>query len=289
MSELNAAFIGLLNLPVDCLVARHGRTQYKVRYSPVTARGGMDVCAVRTFSEFENKLLFSNQNFQIVDSGSLNMSAKTLENNALQVFALGLASNGLNYGSVELTYGSFVGTSLETTYGGLLFHDESPSGKPYELLYASSTQTAKVSLNTTAELNIRRPELASQPWWNDVLTKISGFSLLGQNWDSYRANRILPETMIKAYQVASQLAFAESAATVPMSASPHVAPLSSGGILFEIKNQNRELHVEVFPRQKLDFGVLQVSIDSHGNETEKELTVPQDKLLEVLTWIVQTP
>ena len=150
-----------------------------------------------------------------------------------------------------------------------------------------STHTASGSPSCTFEMPGAGLDEPLGFWLNDVSNKINGFLLL-KNWDSYRASPVVKETVSKALVVASQIASMEPASGRALQTKPLVGPMGSGGILFELRQGSRELQIEVFPGKTREYGVLEVSVDLSGVETEREFTVSESGIPEVLSWLFQT-
>lgn len=122
-------------------------------------------------------------------------------------------------------------------------------------------------------------------WLTTTLRRISEFPKLEPNWDGYQARKPDKLTCQRGVNAALRIAEASSMADPPPSEPPFITPLSSGGVLFEIRNGNRELHLSFEPDQKGTVEVLKVSVTPAQDEVEEELRVDESKLGEVLSWI----
>lgn len=133
------------------------------------------------------------------------------------------------------------------------------------------------------------PELLQEaevaPWLDALTSRIFQFSALPQNWDSYGSKRISNEAIRKGVKIANLLSQIVSQTRVPLNSRPFVAPSNSGGVLFEVKAGNRQLHIDVPNGREQNYGVLRIWRDAGGNELERESDVRESELREVLTWI----
>jgi hypothetical protein len=119
-------------------------------------------------------------------------------------------------------------------------------------------------------------------WFSPVSSRIKLFSSLRDKWDSYRAKAISPIAIGRALDVAKLLAETVSRHGVPLTEPPFAAPMSSGGVLFEIKNRDRELHIEIDPAGSDRYDIYRMS----GDEETEEDPINESGLPEVLSWIV---
>jgi hypothetical protein len=121
-------------------------------------------------------------------------------------------------------------------------------------------------------------------WLQDVTSRISRFSRLDDNWDTYGGKPISRAANAKAIGIASLLADKVSREGVSLTQPPFVAPMSSGGLLFEIRNGARELHVEIEPGDSDRYQVCRIGSELAGGDLEE--TVGKSGLPEVLSWIL---
>ncbi len=140
-----------------------------------------------------------------------------------------------------------------------------------------------VGLEAQTEL---QPPQAAADWLGDSLKRIFSFGRLPANWDGYGGSPPDKITWSRAVSVAARLAKLHSATTQPSMEPPFVAPLSSGGILFEIRNGKRELHLSIYPSDRNHCEVLKILTTPSGDEIEEEAKVAEAGLDEVLSWIV---
>jgi hypothetical protein len=157
-----------------------------------------------------------------------------------------------------------------------------------EVADASPISTAQLTSNTTGELQVHARWTRPPLWLSEVVSKINSFSLLRKNWDSYRARPISRTAMAEAFNIASYLARAEESAHVRMADPPFVAPMSTGGILLELKNGSRQLHIEIDPSLTSMYQISRIWMDTSGREVEEDTTIHESDLPGVLSWIFQT-
>lgn len=146
-------------------------------------------------------------------------------------------------------------------------------------LPSKTASTSRADWVTEGEIDVK-PRAG---WLDGMVQRISNFSQLGRNWDSYGG--IPPDfaTIGRAMAVAIKLngLFAAS----PMRRGEvFVAPLSSGGILFEIRGTNRELNLELDPKNADHFEALKLSEVSSGEKIEEEMFLSEQQLPEALAW-----
>lgn len=143
----------------------------------------------------------------------------------------------------------------------------------------SGYETSRADWVTEGEIEVK-PRAG---WLDGIIHRISNFSQLGRNWDSYGGMPPNFATIGRAAAVAIKLngLFAAS----PMRRGEvFVAPLSSGGILFEIRGTNRELNLELDPKNPDHFEALKLSEVSSGEKVEEEVFLSEEQLPEALAW-----
>ncbi len=172
---------------------------------------------------------------------------------------------------------SDVGSKSTLPTSGIYSEARSYFRGPIETRTATPTGFSWIPLQ--AETRIR----SNTDWFPNCVSRISGFVQLPKDWDGYGSappNRVACSRALDvAVAIAQTLSLADSVAQ-----DPFVAPLSSGGVLFEIRNGNRELHIEVPPDSEF-FEVLKVARTPSGDEVEEELHVNEAGLFEVLSWV----
>jgi hypothetical protein len=119
-------------------------------------------------------------------------------------------------------------------------------------------------------------------WLSDLQSRINRFSTLPPNWDSYGSKPISHGAIDRALKIASLLNEIVVRGRATLSEKPFAAPISSGGILFEICNGRREIHVEIGPA-----GAETYEIYRSEAQDEREERVDDIGLREVLSWIVK--
>lgn len=122
-------------------------------------------------------------------------------------------------------------------------------------------------------------------WLTTALKRIWSFQYLQAKWDGYQGRSVHTSTCFRAVAVTEILASLFSATDPSSAKPPFVAPLSSGGILFEVRNANRELHLAIERSDPEHYDVLKVSTTPSGDEIEEEATIHESNLYEVLSWI----
>lgn len=135
-----------------------------------------------------------------------------------------------------------------------------------------------------AENEVRPHGVAN--WLSEALARISSFRQLQPKWDGYRGKPPDKLTCSRAVSVAASIAGFCSAAGLCFADPPFIAPLSSGGVLFEIRNRNRELQLGIEPSDPNHFDALKVITNPSGDEVEEEARIPESNLLEVLSWVL---
>jgi hypothetical protein len=135
-----------------------------------------------------------------------------------------------------------------------------------------------------AQTELQPPQIAAK-WLEDSLKTIFSFRGLSANWDGYGGIPPDKTTRSRAVSVATRLARLDSATNIPSMDPPFIAPLSSGGVLFEIRNRSRELHLTIYPSDPEHCEVLRILTTPSGDEIEEEKTIPESDLDEVLHWI----
>jgi hypothetical protein len=123
-------------------------------------------------------------------------------------------------------------------------------------------------------------------WLGETLSRIAMFGQLRAGWDGYGGKTVSDRVRSRAMTVALKLAQIASAAPMSSCETPFVGPLSSGGVLFEIRNRNRELHLSIAPSEIHSFEALKVSTVPSGDEVEEETRISEQNLPEALSWIV---
>jgi len=122
---------------------------------------------------------------------------------------------------------------------------------------------------------------AVSDWFDQMTARIRRFPKLQPDWDSYGGRTISQLTTTKALRVASHLAMALHWLS-PIKA--FVSPTHSGGVLFEVRNGNRELLLEIIP-DKSEYELSQITVLQSGDEELNESKVNESHLPEVLNWI----
>lgn len=112
-------------------------------------------------------------------------------------------------------------------------------------------------------------------WIVDSIGRVVELGKLKPNWDTYKS----PPPTSKAVGTAVSLLEAMSQwSTFGVKSMPRVAPVSGGGINFEMERDGKEIEIAIFPE-----GNLNVFVDSREHEQELSLPVPN---LQLLTWLV---
>jgi hypothetical protein len=111
------------------------------------------------------------------------------------------------------------------------------------------------------------------------------FSSLRKNWDSYRSKPISRYAIQRALGVASHLDYIIKHRDLPMTQVPFAAPMSSGGILFEIRDGERELQIEIEPESSGRYQVYRLSGELADREQEEGAAVSESGLTEALSWV----
>jgi hypothetical protein len=122
-------------------------------------------------------------------------------------------------------------------------------------------------------------------WLVPLRSQIYGFSALTESWDGYRGKPVPKSVIGRAIKVAELLAEAVSESAFAAELSPFAAPIGSGAVMFEVRNRDRELHIDVQPKSPGEYGVLKIWRDRAGREFEQEYNVHESQLREVLAWI----
>lgn len=127
--------------------------------------------------------------------------------------------------------------------------------------------------------------LMDNKWTTELSSRIRRFANLPRNWDSYQAKPISPLAVSRALATLAQLAATISEFGASLKDVPFIAPLSNGGIVFELKNGDRELTLEVPVDEKSDYEICKTSIDAQGNSIEEDRSISDSGLPEVFSWI----
>jgi hypothetical protein len=172
------------------------------------------------------------------------------------------------------------------------------STKPVQVQWAGGIASLSAQFADTSWLTIVGPQYLGlsgvvnsevtqsiAPWLDDLTSRIYRFSVLPENWDSYRAKPISGDAIRKATRLASLFAHVISRAWGWPGGPPFVGPTSSGGVSFEMKNGSRELFIEIPPGLKDEYGILRVWRDASGREAEEEYNINGSQVREVLSWI----
>ena len=94
-----------------------------------------------------------------------------------------------------------------------------------------------------------------------------------ENWDSYGAKPVKPETARYALELADKI-FSDN------TPKPNISPVPNGGIQFDWNTKGIDLEIEITPDNK----ILVLFEDSlNGIDEEIELTNDLDKLIEIIT------
>ncbi len=121
-------------------------------------------------------------------------------------------------------------------------------------------------------------------WLQNVTARVTRFSHLHGNWDTYGGKPISRAAIAKAIGIATLFADRVSREGVSLPQPPFVAPMSSGGLLFEIRNGVRELHIEIEPGDSDRYQVCRIGSELSGGDLEE--TVGKSGIPEVLSWIL---
>jgi hypothetical protein len=125
-------------------------------------------------------------------------------------------------------------------------------------------------------------------WVKKLIARVTSFVQLSENWDGYEGKVPSVAMCVRALDVALKISIAERGASSRGFSEPFVVPLSSGGILFEVQHQNRELHIAIHPEAKVELEILKVHKTGSGDEIEEEKIIQDSQLPEVLAWLYQT-
>ena len=176
----------------------------------------------------------------------------------------------------SLEYGVAININSPTFFNPSYVAVETPASDYVDVIY-SSPRLSQVSGYAEA---VKR----HSGWLAPISSRIELFYLLRDGWDSYQAKRISRKAIDRALHVAKVLADVQSQNGVQLREEPFVAPLSSGGILFEIKNEKKELHVEIDPLSLHQYSIYR----SVGNkELNDDTPVNDSELVDMLSWIVR--
>jgi hypothetical protein len=144
----------------------------------------------------------------------------------------------------------------------------------------STAVTSGISLIASA-LPVK-PVMRDLPdWFEQMTARIRRLPALQSNWDTYGGRTISQSTATRALAVASQLA------TALLWLSPikaFASPTHSGGVLFEVRNGNRELLLEIIPYES-EYELSRITTLASGEEELNESNVNESHLPEVLNWI----
>ena len=120
-------------------------------------------------------------------------------------------------------------------------------------------------------------------WFGQMTARILCFPKLQAGWDSYGGHAISRLAATRALGVASRLAMTMALHLVSPTKA-FVSPTHSGGVLFEVRNGNRELLLEINP-DKAEYEVSQITSLDSGEEEVNEIDISESHLPEVLNWI----
>lgn len=148
-----------------------------------------------------------------------------------------------------------------------------------------NARTAAPSGNSWTGLKTNDDPPAPTEWLSPLLSRISHFSSLGPNWDGYGGEPIGKEIYSRAREIALKIAQISSLSSLPIAEKVFVAPLSSGGISFEITSFGRELHMSLDPDRSQIIEVLKVFVTPAQGEAQEEMDIHESRLVEVLLWV----
>jgi hypothetical protein len=200
-----------------------------------------------------------------------------------------------NYVVVGLAYGNALPSMANWQSGLNVINQVGGNWLLGEVLQLAPPGHVEIGTNSTApvfgepakRMRAAQPVTQLPPTWLDtLLTRITGFSSLCENWDTYRSRPIAKGAIRKALNISRSLAEIVTCKRVVLSHAPFAAPTSSGGVLFEIVNANRELHIEIEGGQSALYRIFQIDTGPDGEEAESEFSVDESHLAEVLGWIV---
>lgn len=112
-------------------------------------------------------------------------------------------------------------------------------------------------------------------WLRPAQRKISELAQLPENWDSYGSRSIQPAAIKQAADLIAYL----SKFNLP---SPHIFPVSGGGIQLEFEQGGRELEIEILPDGSLEF----LKVDEKGEMQEgKVLSGSEPEIRRLVYWL----
>lgn len=169
----------------------------------------------------------------------------------------------------------------QPTLGAWYLPGYTPSGIISTVRTASPSACTWIGLETESNL----PKAVD--WLAPSLERISELTKLRSNWDGYQARQLDLTTSLRAVNAALKIADVSSMTNALDSEPPFITLLASGGILFEIANRNRQLHLSFEPDKEKIVEVLKVSVTPAHDEVEEEFEMKDSKLVEVLSWIFE--
>ncbi len=146
---------------------------------------------------------------------------------------------------------------------------------------AFTTTISEGNSLTASAVPVKPVTSALSNWFEDMAARIQRLPKLRPDWDSYGSQTISQLTATRALGVATHLAIALRWLS-PIKA--FASPTHSGGVLFEVRNGNRELLLEIIPG-KSEYELSQITSLESGDEEVHEAYVNESHLPEVLNWI----
>ena len=106
----------------------------------------------------------------------------------------------------------------------------------------------------TPTIRSRRPQLWGKirlledagPWVPECVARISEFSRLPQDWDSYGSSPVAERAMKMAFRFLAE-------APLSLIPEPSVSPVAGGGVGFHWRAENRDLELEFLPDGAVEF------------------------------------
>ena len=83
-------------------------------------------------------------------------------------------------------------------------------------------------------------------WLNRVRRKLADLTVLQENWDTYGANPVAPDTVLFGFQVLSEI-------WLDGLSDPDISPMSNEGIMFEWIRENCEFIIELEGPYKIRY------------------------------------
>lgn len=123
-----------------------------------------------------------------------------------------------------------------------------------------------------------RPLVKSRPWYIRALRRLAQLKTLGPNWDGFGS----PAIKYEAAQSMQEFMGAVAHLDLP---SPHLLPVTGGGLGLALNKWNRELEIEALPTGQLTYLKTWV-VGGQEREEDGELMVIRPSAQSLVGWLL---